>query len=235
MNEPEPEVGSEPELITRWVTTSMEEANRADNLLRQAHITKTRGEVERASHLVAEVYQQAPYYPPAVLAYVDELLSRGKAGDAIRILEGAIASSPPSLALEDKRAELVLRTRYRESDYFDPADAKENYASAKTAVALSIMLPGLGHMANEKFVKGGVLMAMWIVGVGGVFLVPDGLKGLGGLLDRHIHAPFNPLVLVPLLLALTALAIAVAETSMTAKKATTIRPEHPVPPVDKPF
>ena len=224
-----------PEPAPRWVTTSLEAANQADNLLRQAHVSKMRGEGERSSHLIAEVYQQAPNYAPAVLGYVDELLVRGKAGDAVRILEEAIATSPPSLQLDDKRAELILRTRFRESDYYDPADAKANYASAKIAVMLSVFVPGLGHIALEKYNRGAVIMAGWLLGVGGIFLVPGGAKGFEGLMNPKAHVPFNPLVLLPMAIAVVAFAVGITETSQEAKKSTTIRPDRPVPPVDKPF
>lgn len=229
--------GPEPDLTepapSRWITVSLEDANRADMLLRQAHIAKTRGEADRSSHMVAEAYQQFPHYPAAILAYVDELLDRGRAGDAVRILDEAVATTPPNLALEDKRAELVLRTRYRAP--IDLDEAKANYASGKTALWLSVLLPGLGHMAMENYQRGAWIMAAWLVGIGGVFLVPNGVPGLAGVLSPHAKVPFNPLVLLPILIALAAFAVAVSEMSHIAKQTETLRPTHPVPPENLPF
>lgn len=229
--------GPEPDLTeptpTKWVTVSPDDANRADTLLRQAHIAKTRGEVDRASHMVAEAYQQFPYYPGAIMAYVDELLERGRAGDARRILDHAVATTPPNLALEDKRAELVLRTLYRAP--IDLEEAKAGYASAKTALWLSVLLPGLGHMAMENYPRGAGIMAAWLLGIGGVFLVPNGVPGLAGVLNPHAKVPFNPLVLLPMLFALAAFAVAVSEMSQVAKQTETLRPTHPVPPDNLPF
>jgi hypothetical protein len=135
--------------------------------------------------------------------------------------------------MDDKRAELVLRTLYRPP--LDLEEAKAGYASAKTALWLSILLPGLGHMAMENYQKGAWIMAAWLVGIGGVFLVPNGVTGLAGVLSPRAHVPFNPLVLLPMLIAFGAFASAVAEMSQAAKQTESFKPTHPVPPVDKPF
>jgi tetratricopeptide (TPR) repeat protein len=194
----------------------------------------SRGDREGAERLLAEALGVDPESSLAHETRGDLLLERRQTRGALEAFQRAVESDATNVSAERKLAETALAIKMASSPELFMEAADDVFASGKSAVVLSFLLPGLGQFVSGEQTKGTAMFAVWILGVVGAFLVPDGLAGLASLVGGKGPA-FNPLVLLPLFLAVAAWLAAIGDASGRAKTLEPVRIERPRPPVDKEF
>jgi TM2 domain-containing membrane protein YozV len=200
--------------------------------LRKAHVLEQRGDAAGAEALRKEVVEQHPEHPEAVLILASALEAKGEVKEARDLLAGLIAAGNANVAVERKHAELVLKVAGRDhmvsaalsgdfSSMMNPEGIKRN---SGTAAFFSMLLPGFGQFYNGEMIKGIVFavaaVLLWI-----------GLLSFG-IGVKQVTEWFWPSIIglaVGYLVAILDAAVA------AGRSGPAIRPERPVPPVDKPF
>ena len=116
----------------------------------------------------------------------------------------------------------------------DTGFATEDSASKKSAILMSLMLPGLGQIVMGRTVFGGSLMGTWLIMLAWMTLMPNGIQSLVKSI-AGVGADFNPLVLLPLSIAVVVhvVAVATAGGGDGGRKAGAI--SRPKPPANLPF
>jgi TM2 domain-containing membrane protein YozV len=109
------------------------------------------------------------------------------------------------------------------SSFMNPEGARK---SAGTAAFFSMLLPGFGQVYNGHFVKGII------------FVIPAVLAWIGvlnlGIVNGGVTGWFLPSIVLLGIVYVVAIIDAAVVAGRTGS-ATPIRPNRPVPPVDKPF
>lgn len=231
---PEPEAAEEEVLdLTPAAPAQMQEAER---LLAAARVAKMRNQKSEAERLVQQAKEAAPTSPLVLELVADELRERGQLLKAVAAYKDALRYDPENIGLQRKHAEVVLKSDTVASAmmHMRSEDSFESVASAKTATILSVLLPGLGQIVSGHFAKGAFYLIGWIIGIVGVILSPG---GIGGLLKAATGATseFNPIVMVPLLIAVGCHLLAIFDAASRAKGSTKRRIDRPVPPANLPF
>jgi len=200
--------------------------------LRQARVMEQRGDAAGAEAVLAEILEKYPEHSEAVLLRATALESKGDIKEARDLLAGLIAAGKANVAAERKHAELVLKVAGREhlisaamtgdfASMMNPEGVKRN---AGTAAFFSMLLPGFGQFYNGELVKG------IIFAVAAVFCWIGLL--MFGIGEKQVTAWFWPSMIG---LAVVYL-VAILDAAVAAgRSGPAIRPERPVPPVDKPF
>ena len=222
----EQEQKSEPELPEK---PTPEQLARAESLLQQASLARIRGQGSVAERLLKEAAEVAPGSAAVRAALADELWKRSQFRKARDEYKTAHLLEPENALYETKWAESIIGSSG------DPlamlSAGTENYASAKTAAFLSIMLPGLGQLVSGDRNNGIAMMVMWVGGWGWAAAVPNGLNGFFHLFGQKTHVDsFNPIVLVPLAIVALAWLWAVMSANSKAKTAVPRSIERPKPP-----
>ncbi len=207
----------------------------AERLVRQARLAQTRGQSQAA----ADLYRQAAAAAPedaSLLATVGEgLLELRRVQEAKRILESAKALAPDDANVERAFAKAVLAAAAGEWGAF-PSDAHGlDYASAKSATVLTLLVPGLGQLVVGQTSKGLLLGGGWLLCLVAAVLLPNGVSGLLRMAMGQLSAPLNLAVLLPLAGMFVFWLVAVYDMNAQARKARPDRRERPKPPVDLPF
>lgn len=152
-----------------------------ERLLRQAHLEKMRGQSEQARATLQRALELMPDAPD-----VWELLGdyRREAGDwkgAHEAYQKAHELAPDNPHIERKFAEAVLRLSRQQEQYqmWERALGGKETANATLlprnpglAFLLSMQMPGVGQLYNGQWVKGGVLLALWVLGWAVFMLTP---------------------------------------------------------------
>ncbi len=152
-----------------------------ERLLRQAHLEKMRGQSEQARATLQQALELMPDAPD-----VWELLGdyRREAGDwkgAHEAYQKAHELAPDNPHIERKFAEAVLRLSRQQEQYqmWERALGGNETANATLlprnpglAFLLSMQMPGVGQLYNGQWVKGGVLLALWVLGWAVFMLTP---------------------------------------------------------------
>ncbi len=211
------------------------DADKLESLFRHLQVAKRRGDQKEQARLLEELQQAAPESPLVREAIADDLVDRGQTQAALEEYGKILTQQPDNIAVQKKHADLVFRSQVGSADFSSTLSEFEVAASGKTASVLSSLLPGLGQITLGEVVKGGVLMGLYLLGWIGLFLVPNGLSGLLGLVGFARPGPFNGLVFLPLLLIAGAYMVSLFDISATAKRFTRKPVERPKPPVDKDF
>lgn len=232
--EPEPEPALPDVPITAEPATQ-DQIAQAENLLRQARVHAMRGDHEGARNLLEQAAQVAPQSGAVLEALGDELIAQGKKRPAIEMYKRAIALSPGNVGLEKKHADLVFSAFAASQVYTSTASQAEIAASAKAAVVMSIILPGLGQVVTGRFQSGAIYMVLWL----GAWVVA-GVMGFGNLGAAMTGKPFNGqppnyMVFLPVGLALLFHLYAIVDANSAAKQQDRKRVNHPKPPTDLPF
>ncbi|MEO7453276.1 MAG: hypothetical protein ABIV13_00760 [Fimbriimonadales bacterium] len=158
----------------------------------------------------------------------------GKLKEALDLLGPIVESEMKTVAIERKHAELVLKVAERDqlvnyamgdnlASLMSPEGARK---SAGTAAFFSMLLPGFGQAYNGQFVKGIVFIVIAVLAWIGVLNL--------GIANGAVTGWFLPSASVLGI----AYVVAIIDAAVVAGKtgsATAIRPQRPVPPVDKPF
>jgi hypothetical protein len=209
---------------------------RAEGLLRHAHVLRLRGDRAGAARLLEEAIAVAPGSVMVLEAQADDLADRRKFAEARDVYAKALEVLPKHPAIERKYAEVVLRQAEAQLPYASGPSVIEETAYSRAGAILSVFLPGLGQIVTGHRNLGLALLIGWIAGWTWAILVPDGIRGLAGLIGLARDAPPpNPLVFLPLLLAAVCHLWAISDAVARAKRSERRKIERPRPPVDKDF
>jgi tetratricopeptide (TPR) repeat protein len=215
-----------------------EQVEKAERLIRESRLQKIRGNKSVAGKLLEEALEVAPGSVTVMEAVADDLMDRRQTKAAMEIYKRAMGIDPKNVSVERKYAECVLGAA-RYADPFSVTQASElDAASGRTAVILSLILPGLGQMVTGRVSLGVGLMAGWLGGWGIAWLIPNGMKGLFTMVNiktRGEHADFNVAVLFPLAIAAICHLWAIYEAASRAGTRKQLKIDRPVPPVNKDF
>ncbi len=216
-SEPEPTV--EPE---SFEPDPPEKVEQAERILREANLARVRGNTTVADRLLKEAQETAPNSAVVLEAIGDDLVKNGQFRKAKETYQHAMKLDPASKSIETKYGEMVLKVDLF-IDPFTMQDQFSGYASPKIAIGLTIIWPGLGQMAVERYVKGGIMMALYIGSLVGVSFVRGGFGFLTG------KAPFEPIAGVLLIVAAATFLWALVDLGSIKNKAPK-RIDPPAPP-----
>ncbi|MBI5705898.1 MAG: tetratricopeptide repeat protein [Armatimonadetes bacterium] len=230
--EPEPEL---PEIPLAAEPADPEQVAQAEALLRQARVHSMRGDHNGARSLLEQAAKVAPQSGAVLEALGDELQAQGKKRPAIEMYKRAIALSPGNVGLEKKHADLVFSAFAASQVYVSSASQAEMAASAKAAVVMSIILPGLGQVVTGRFVAGALCLILWL----GAWVVA-GVMGFGNLGAAMTGKPFNGqppnyMIFLPVGLALLFHLYAIVDANAASKQQARKKVDHPKPPTNLPF
>lgn len=217
-------------------TYSQADLDKAENLIRQAALARRRNETGNARRLMDEAEATAPGSAVVLEALGDLLMEQSKWSGAKDKYEKALKIEPENVGIERKYGECVFHL-YTAGDFLSrPQDS--SFVGGKAAIILSLFVPGLGQFAAEQYQRGAIMMGGWAIGWGLAWLIPDGMKGLFsalGLSGRGAQAAFNPLVLLPLGVAVIFHLWSIMDAASKAGNYRAAKIDRPTPPVDKDF
>ncbi len=162
---------------------------RAEQFLREAHIQRMRGRWGEAEALVRQALALTPRDAMGLELLGDALLERGEVDEAEASFNAALVEAPGKASLETKIARIVLRRAEDERNrisaellFTSPRNAKEDRRQQTVAILLSVLCAGGGQLFKGQHLKGGLLLAVWLVSLTGALeafkLVVGGLGGL---------------------------------------------------------
>ncbi|MFM9874632.1 MAG: tetratricopeptide repeat protein [Fimbriimonadaceae bacterium] len=205
-----------------------EKVEHAERTLREANLARVRGHMAIADRLLREAADMAPNTASVLEAVGDNQVANGRYRDAKLSFARAHKIDPQSKSIENKYGEMVLKVDLN-IDPFAHAEAFDGYASPKIAVTLSLLCPGLGQFAVERYTKGGIMIAVYAVTWVLMGLLPGGFKSVFGFMTGK--AAFDPLGGLLLLIALGVIVWSVADLGSLKNKAPR-KIERPLPPMD---
>lgn len=214
------EEATEPE--AELVPDPPEKVEEAEQKLREANLARVRGHSAVADRLLQEAFETAPNSAVVLEAIGDACVAQGKFRKAKENYLRAHKIDPANKMIESKYGEMVLKVDLQ-IDPFMMQEDFSGYASPKIAVTLTILCPGLGQMAVERYVKGGIMMATYIGCLVGITFVPGGFGFLNG------SARFEPLSGLLLLVAAAVFLWALTDLASIKNKAPK-KIDSPAPP-----
>jgi tetratricopeptide (TPR) repeat protein len=189
-------------------TASPDQA-RVEQLLRDAHIQRMRGQWVAAEDLCRKALEIDPDDAMGREMLGDILFQKGAWDDSLEAYRAAFEKQPQKGSLEEKIARVVLRKDEDERERLAtellltsptaPAEAKRN---ATLAILLSLALPGLGQaLVYRQHVKGGILVFLSLVSLvlGGLQELMKMLLVFAGSGGRGSAAPNDMLAALGLL------------------------------------
>lgn len=201
--------------------------------MRHYVVLKRRGDRPGATKVLDQMVTLAPDAPSVLELQGEELLERNKPAEAVKVLERAMQAAPGHKEIERKHAKAVLRA----AGGFDPLapPIHDSFVNPKGAALLSVFVPGLGQFVMGDRPKALAIFGVWFISLVGLFLVPNGIEGLVGLVSGGADLP--PLVFIPLAGLGFAWLWGITDANSRAKRDEVLRRpiERPTPPVDKPF
>ena len=213
---------------------SEEALAKAERLLQESSLARIRNQNAAAERLLKEAAETAPGSAAVQAAIGDECLARGQYGNARKAYYLAHKLKPDEVAYETKYAESILGGGSSMSSLAISNSLAEQYASARSAVILSVFFCGLGQIISGKRAQGGVFMAIWLLGLVWLFGTSDGISGLVGLAGIGA-APGNSLMLVPAAMIVFPWLISIVSASQQAKGSSKRSIDRPVPPGEGDF
>lgn len=205
----------------------------ADRLIREAHLWSTRGDKAKAKELLDQAEAAAPNSGAVLIALGDAARERRNLKEAVRLYAQAMKAEPGNIAYERKHADAVFEQS--RGLFFDPTSPSgvEAVASAKSAVLLSVMLPGVGQIVTGEIAKGVFFLVMVVGGWTAALLI--GFKGLFAMLGMGPTKDAEATVLIPLAIAVLFHLIAIFDASAKSKTIGKRKIDRPVPPSNLPF
>lgn len=224
------------------VPCTPEQLAKADDLIRQAMVVRRRGLKDEAAKLMAQAEAAAPGAPTVLEAIGDDLAERGQTKPALEAYGRAMKAAPGNVALERKHANLVFKIanagsieHQLQAGLGSTAAGPDSVASAKAALWLSLLLPGLGQMVTSRLTLGIMMLGGWLTGWIVALLIPDGLNKLSELFAGK-GSDFNTFVFFPLGVAAAMHLWSIFEAAAKVPKGPKAPPPpRPKPPVDMPF
>lgn len=210
------------------VSDDPEKVEQAERLLREANLARVRGTATVADRLLKEASELAPNTPSVLEALGDDFVARSQYRRAKEMYARAHQIDPTNTAIENKFGEMVLRVDL----HIDPAsyaDEMNTFARPGILMFLSALIPGVGQMVVERYVKGGVMLAIYLACMGGIAMLPGGFKLIGSLISGK--GEFNPIAAFLLgVIGIDALWSVVDLGSLKSRPVKKI--DRPTPPVD---
>ncbi len=200
----------------------------AERTLREANLARVRGQNAIADRLLKEAADMAPNTASVLEAVGDNQVANGRFRDAKLTFARAHKIDPDNKSIENKFGEMVLKVDLH-IDPFAHAETFDGYASPKIAVMLSLLAPGLGQFAVERYPKGGIMLAIYAISWVLMGLLPGGFKSVFAFMTGQ--GSFDPLGGVLLLVAIGDLVWSIADLSALKNKAPK-KVERPLPPMD---
>jgi tetratricopeptide (TPR) repeat protein len=165
---------------------------RVEQLLREAHVYRMRGQTGAAETLCRQAMELAPEDMIGRELLGDLLVEKGQVDEALELYRKAFEAQPQKASLEEKIARAVLKKDEEERERItaqlmvsSPVSRAERKRHATVTLLLSMMCPGLGQIVMGQTVKGAILLA---IGVLSLYIGFEDLfkmfLGLGGALPR---------------------------------------------------
>lgn len=215
--------------------SAVEDVLGAEKELAAANVASMRGLKQEAEAHLKKAMELAPRSPAVLAAVGEDFAKRGQIKKAMEAFRQAKDADPSNPQLESRYAELVLKNAAAFDPFTTPVPT-ESLASAKSAVLLSAIVPGLGQLVSGQVVKGISILLGWLISWIIALAIPNGLRSLvqaaaGGASD------FNTAVLFPVFTGVCFHlgAIVDATARVKAQQAHSRRIERPVPPANLPF
>jgi tetratricopeptide (TPR) repeat protein len=224
----ETEESRQPEVEEEFIPDDPDKVEQAERTLREANLARVRGQNLVADRLLKEAAEVAPNTASVLEAIGDSQVANGRYRDAKLTFARAHKIDPSNKSIENKYGEMVLKVDLH-IDPFAHADTFDGYASPKIAVILSLICPGLGQFAVERYVKGGIMLTIYAISWVMMGLLPGGFKSVFAFMTGK--GSFDPLGGLLLLIALGDLVWSIADLSSLKNKAPK-KIERPLPPMD---
>lgn len=217
-----------------------EQLKAADALIRQAKVEKMRGNAQASTDLLKKATEVAPSAPAVLEALGDDLVERKRLGEALVVYKKALTFDPKNVGLEKKHADGVykllaagsiddqLRRNLSDSPFIDGDDST---ASIPTAIILSAILPGLGHLVLGQTKKGFGIMAAYILAAVWLFALQG--DDLAKMIKGSSKA--NMIIFIPILIMGIVLVVTFFSLKGMSDRVVRKNVDRPRPPVDLPF
>lgn len=143
-----------------------------ERLLRQANLLQMRGQFQEASESLKQAIELSPAHAPAWELLGDMYRQAGDRDAAQEAYKHAHELDPHLASAERKYAEIVLQIAQEQQQHEMWQLAMENPQSdllvpkrnPGLAFLLSMCMPGVGQLYNGDFVKGGIVIGIWLIG-----------------------------------------------------------------------
>ncbi len=162
-----------------------------EKLLRNAHFAKMRGQTEQARQYLQQAQELLPDDAQVWDAIGDFWREAGKLQEAHDAYKKAHELDPQNALIERKYAQAVLEMTRQQMQYQQweqmlsgkgQGDGLMIRRNPGLAFLLSFLMPGVGQLYNGQFVKGGVVLGAFIVGLIVFMLTPGGSEFINNLL-----------------------------------------------------
>lgn len=184
MEPPSPQADSASQKKKRWedevvlpAPASQDQIVKADEFVRQARIAKMRGNAQEYSRLLRQAEQVAPGAASVLEALGDDLLAQNNVGEARLAYYKAHRMAPKNVQIERKYAEVVFKASASKGWQTQMMMEAEVVENAKRAAAVSAFVPGAGQIVLGDQVKGGIMVAIWLLGVFGITIYVRSVAG----------------------------------------------------------
>lgn len=196
----------------------------AENLIKQAHLARIRGQRSVASRFLKEAGEKAPGSAIVHEAIGDDYMERKMYKGAEEAYAKALALDPENKALDRKYGDAVYFSQAAGLG-LDLGDA-DSFASPKAAIWIAILLPGVGQLVAGKIGRGIIIMVGF---VGGLILTKI-------VSDATAKSDTKYLFIAPLAAALGFWLWGIVDMMSKSKAPSPRAPiSKPKPPVDLPF
>lgn len=154
----------------------------AERLLRQANLQKMRGQHSEASESLKQAIELNPEHAPSWELLGDMHRQAGDRDAAQEAYKHAHELDPKLVSAERKYAEIVLQIAQEQQQREMWQQAMENpqndllvpKRNPGLAFLLSMCMPGVGQLYNGDFVKGGIVIGIWLIGWIFIFASSEG-------------------------------------------------------------
>lgn len=175
--------------------------NRVEQLLRDAHLRRMRQQWSEAEALCRQALLLSPEDPMGLEMLGDLMAERSKIDEALDLYRQAFERQPGKIILEEKIARMVLRKAEAEREraeallLVNSPRRTEGKRNVTIALLLSVVCPGAGQIFNGQYVKGGILLAAFLLSIFGwkdmllMLLVLSGLDPGGRSTRGHAVGP----------------------------------------------
>jgi tetratricopeptide (TPR) repeat protein len=215
----------------------------ADRLVRQSRVEKMRNNKKGATDCLRQAAEIAPGAPSLHEALGDDLMERGMLPQAKAAYKRAWRLDPTNVSLERKYAISVTRIgalgnlddQMRRALSDSPFTDSDRNVSRFAVIALSAVVPGLGHLVLGRTAAGVTVMATWFGLIAWISIKyrVDLFKLLSLATGKGVQP--NLAVLFPIAVLLIVYIGTLASLKGPSQGTFRKRVEHPAPPVNLPF
>ena len=131
--------------------------------MNRARILTDKGEYSEASAEAAEALKLCPDDPDARELTADILAALGKRQAAAEEYKKLFTEDKSRESAEEKYALLVLNQYDDDRKAREEAEPKTVKKPSSWTLILTAIVPGVGAMLQEKYLKGGILFGLWLV------------------------------------------------------------------------